>query len=99
MNVYALPPSSHHLCAKHASTLLSLRLALHLLANLDVDLEELGYAAVQAHGFALVQIRLTVRRVYAFGCAGFDEPRVGNVLAKRIRKVRGVWGAIPTVHV
>lgn len=83
-----MPPPQHPLCAKHASTLLSLRLALHLLANLDIDLEELGYAAVQAHGLALVQIRLAVRRVYAFGCAGFDEPGKGKMLVEK-RQVRG----------
>jgi hypothetical protein len=32
-----------------STTLLSLCLALHLLANLDIDLEELGYAAVKAY--------------------------------------------------
>lgn len=50
-----------------------MRLTLHLLANLDIDLEELGYAAVEADGFALVEIGFAVRCVYAFGCAGFDE--------------------------
>jgi len=50
-----------------------LRLTLHLLANLDIDLEELGYAAVEADGFALVEIGFAVRCVYAFGCARFDE--------------------------
>ena len=50
-----------------------MRLTLHLLANLDIDLEELGYAAVEADGFTLVEIGFAVRCVYAFGCAGFDE--------------------------
>jgi hypothetical protein len=66
---------SLHSTTKHAAatTLLSLCLALHLLANLDIDLEELGYAAVEADGFALVEVGFAVRCVYAFGCAGFDE--------------------------
>ena len=52
---------------KHAATtLLPLhRLTLHLLRNLDVDLEELADAAVEAYGFALVQVGLAVLRGYA----------------------------------
>ena len=50
-----------------------MRLALHLLANLDIDLEELCYAAVKADGLALVQIGFAVRRVDAFCRAGFEE--------------------------
>jgi len=48
--------SSHitPLCAEHAATLLILCLALHLLANLDIDFEELRDAAVEADGFAFV---------------------------------------------
>lgn len=53
------------LLPKHTPTLPILRLALHLLADLNVHLEELGHAAVQAHGLALVEIRLTVRRIDA----------------------------------
>jgi hypothetical protein len=54
--------------ALHASaeSLPSLGLALHLLADLDVDLEELGYAAVEADGLALVQIGFAVRCIDAF---------------------------------
>ena len=64
-----------HSTTEHAatSTLLSLCLSLHLLANLDVDFEELGYAAVEADGFALVEIGFPVVCVYAFGCARLDE--------------------------
>jgi hypothetical protein len=59
---------------KHSSTpTSSLRLALHLLANLDIDLEELGHTSVQAHGFALVEIGFAVRCVDAFATAGFEE--------------------------
>jgi hypothetical protein len=50
-----------------------LRLALHLLADLDVDFEEFGDAAVEADGFALVEIGFAVRRVDAFRGAGFEE--------------------------
>jgi hypothetical protein len=50
-------------------------LALHLLANLDIDLEELGHAPVQAHRLALVQIGLAVRCVDAFVAAGFEKTR------------------------
>lgn len=56
-------PPFHHLCAEHASATTSLplvRLALHLLGDLDVDFKELGYAAVQAYGLALVQVALAV---------------------------------------
>jgi hypothetical protein len=51
----------------------SLRLALHLLADLDIDLEELGHTSVQAHGLALVEIGFAVRCVDAFVAAGFEE--------------------------
>lgn len=44
----------------HTTTLLLTSALLHLLANLDVDVEELGDAAVQADGLALVQVTLTV---------------------------------------
>jgi hypothetical protein len=45
---------------------------LHLLADLDVDFEELGDAAVQADGLALVEIGLAVRSIDAFLRAGSD---------------------------
>lgn len=35
-------------------------LTLHLLADLDVDVEELGDTAVQADGLALVEVAFTV---------------------------------------
>jgi hypothetical protein len=60
------------------AALLGLRLALHLLRNLDVDLEELAHAAVQAHGLALVQVGFAVLRGDAFLGAGVDES-VGRV--------------------
>jgi hypothetical protein len=56
-----------------AESLPSLGLALHLLADLDVDLEELGYAAVEADGLALVQIGFAVRCIDAFRRAGLEE--------------------------
>lgn len=77
--VYHRLPATKHAAA--ATALRSLRLSLHLLADLDIDLEELGYAAVEAHGLALVEIGLAVRGVYAFGCAGFDEAVRLSVLA------------------
>lgn len=54
---------SLHATAEHATAaaLPSLRLALHLLADLDVDLEELGNTAVEAHGLALVEVGFAVR--------------------------------------
>ena len=50
------PPILHH---SHAA-LSAGSLALHLLADLDVDVEKLRNAAIQADGFALVQFALTV---------------------------------------
>ena len=54
--------ASLHAPAKHslATALLALRLALHLLAHFYIDLEELGYAAVEADGLALIQIGFAV---------------------------------------
>ena len=58
----------------HAHAALSVgSLTLHLLADLDVDIEELGDTAVEADGLALVEICLAVRGVDAFGGAGFEE--------------------------
>lgn len=63
------------LCAsEHSSAAATaLRLALHLLAHFHVDFEELGDAAVETDGFALVQVGFAVGRVDAFGAAGFEE--------------------------
>lgn len=46
----------------HAATtlLVGIGLALHLLADLDVDVEELGHAAVEADGLALVEVAFAV---------------------------------------
>ena len=60
-------------------TLLALGLALHLLADLDVDLEELAHAAVEADGLALVEVGFAVRCVDAFRGAGLEETRSKNV--------------------
>jgi hypothetical protein len=51
----------------HTSTLL------HLLANLDVDVEELGDTAVQADRLALVQVALAVVGGDALLGAGLGE--------------------------
>jgi len=49
---------------KHAPTtlgpLLCRRLTLHLLRHLDIHLEELGHAAVEADGLALVEVGFAV---------------------------------------
>lgn len=42
------------------ATLVGIGLALHLLADLDVDVEELGHAAVEADGLALVEVAFAV---------------------------------------
>ena len=55
-------------------TLLALGLALHLLADLDVDLEELAHAAVEADGLALVEVGFAVLGRNALLGAGVDEP-------------------------
>lgn len=66
------------LCSLHAtkhssaSTSPSLCLALHLLADLDVDFEELCYATVKADTLALVEIGFAVGRVDAFCAAGLQ---------------------------
>jgi len=68
--------------AKHSATSSSspsLCLALHLLANLDIDLEELCDAAVQAHGLAFVEVGFAVCGVDAFRCAGFEEAVAGGL--------------------
>ena len=64
------------------TALLGLRLALHLLRHLDVDLEELAHAAVQAHGLALVQVGLAVLGGDALLGAGVDECVVGSALVR-----------------
>lgn len=86
-------PTILHTPTKHTTTtpLPSLRLTLHLLANLDIDLEELSDAAIQAHGFALVQICLAVRCVDAFCGAGFEEAIVMVELAHVDVNEEGEW--------
>jgi hypothetical protein len=64
-----------HAKATHATALFVGSLALHLLANLDVDFEELGDAAVQADRFALVQLGFPVIGRNAFGVARLSETR------------------------
>ena len=48
---------------------------MHLLTDLDVHLEELGDASVQANGFAFVQVAFTVVGGYALLRAGLGETR------------------------
>ena len=77
--------SSLFLSAEHATTaLLRGGLALHLLRDLDVDLEELAHAAVQAHGLALVQVGFAVLRGDALLGAGVDEPIVGKRISSEV---------------
>ena len=65
------------LSAEHATALLRGGLALHLLRNLDVDLEELAHATVEADGFALVEVGFAVLRGNALLGAGVYEPETG----------------------
>ena len=48
-------------------------IALHLFADLDVDVEELADAAVEADGFALVQVAFAVVVGDTFLGAGFGQ--------------------------
>jgi hypothetical protein len=57
----------------HAATLLVGSLTLHLLADLDVDIEELGDAAVQADGLALVEVAFAVIGGDTLLCAGLGQ--------------------------
>lgn len=63
----------HAKSTAHTATLATGSLSLHLLRHLDVDLEELGDAAVQAYRFALVQVGFTVGWRDALLRAGLDE--------------------------
>lgn len=67
---YPAGPLSAHTHAG-ASTLL------HLLADLDVDIEELGYATVQAHRLALVEVTLAVIGRDTLLGAGLGKTAVG----------------------
>ena len=51
------------------------RILLHLLADLDVNLEKLGHAAVQAHGLARVELPLAIVGRYALLDARLCQPR------------------------
>lgn len=88
----------------HAHTALSAgSIALHLLADLDVDVEELADAAVEADGLALVQLAFAVVVGDAFLGAGLGETG-DNLLAdekseKTLQWYHGVGGALPVEHV
>ena len=62
-----------HAKATNTTALSTGSLSLHLLGNLDVDLEELGHAAVEADRFALVQIGFAVAGGDALLGAGLDK--------------------------
>lgn len=57
----------------HPTTLLIGCLTLHLLADLDIDIKELGHAPVQTHRLALVQVGFAVISWNAFLGAGFGQ--------------------------
>lgn len=67
-------PLVYYLHAWEFTTSVLLCLALHLLADLDVDFEELCDAAVEADGLALVEIGFTVRGIDALLAAGLNQP-------------------------
>jgi len=62
-----------HLHPKRRSSSIRIRLPLHLLADLHIDLKEFGHAAVEADRLALVEIGFAVVLVEAFLRAGVDE--------------------------
>lgn len=70
----------------HTTTLLLTSTLLHLLANLDVDIEELGDTAVQADRLALVQVTLAVVGGDTLLGAGLGEAAE--------RRVREGWSTI-----
>lgn len=95
-----------HATAEHAATSsLPLCLPLHLLANLDIDLEELRDTAIEAHGLALVEVCFAVRRVDALLAAGLDQARppekVSGVSQLAVETTGGGCGErnVPRVHV
>lgn len=60
-NSFSRASSCEAVVTLHAESLLLLSgITLHLLANFDVDVEELGDTAVEADGLALVQVSLAV---------------------------------------
>lgn len=63
----------------HTTTLLLASTLLHLLADLDVDVEELGDTAVQADRLALVQVALAVVGGDALLGAGLGEAVDGKI--------------------
>ena len=78
-----IPTFSILLSAEHATALLRGGLALHLLRDLDVDLEELTHAAVEADGLALVEVGFAVLRRNALLGAGVNEPEEGRISMER----------------
>lgn len=64
----------------HAHAALSVgSLTLHLLADLDVDIEELGDTAVEADGLALVEVTLAVVDGDALAGAGLSEAAISII--------------------
>lgn len=70
----------------HTTTLLLTSALLHLLANLDVDIEELGDTAVQADRLALVQVALAVVGGDTLLGAGLGEAKRGWVRIDRLQE-------------
>lgn len=87
------------------------RLSLHLLADLQIDLEELAHASIEAHALALVEVRFAVFGGDAFLGAGLGESisitkerkrQACSVLEGLLRKVAGEQeggGCVPVEHV
>lgn len=69
----------------HAA-LVGIGLALHLLANLDVDVEELGHAAVEADRLALVEVAFAVISGDTLLGAGLGQAVIAK--GKKLERVR-----------
>jgi hypothetical protein len=85
-----------HAEPRHATLPIS-SLALHLLADLDIDLEELGHAAVEAHGFAFVQVGFSVVGGDALGGAGLREAE--SIVSSVEQNESVEKGELPIEHV
>lgn len=85
-----LSSSGLHAEAHTAATLLLGCIALHLLADLDIDVEELGHAAVETHGLALVEV--------AFAVVGRDT-LLGAGLGQAVTSaLAGIWKEVPRTN-
>lgn len=62
-----------------ATLLVGVGLALHLLADLDVDIEELGHTTVEADRLALVEVAFAVIGGDALLGAGLGQAMIATV--------------------